>query len=54
MYRQAVLKEAFAKFHAFTSLKQASERIFDGPFISSDINVDMIKSSGYTVWLLIV
>lgn len=41
VYRQAVLKEAFAKYHMFTSLKQVSERIFDGPFGSN------LKTSDY-------
>lgn len=43
VYRQAVLKEAFAKFHAFTSLKQASERIFDGPFGSNLKTADYVE-----------
>lgn len=41
VYRQAVLKEAFTKYHTFTSLKQISERIFDGPFGSN------LKTSDY-------
>lgn len=41
VYRQAVLKKAFAKYHTFTSLKQVSERIFDGPFGSN------LKTSDY-------
>ncbi len=32
VYRQAVLKEAFEGFANYTSLKDISERVFDGPF----------------------
>lgn len=35
VYRQAVLKEAFEPYHEYVSLKQISERIFDGPFGSN-------------------
>lgn len=35
VYRQAVLNEAFEPYHEYVSLKQISERIFDGPFGSN-------------------
>lgn len=43
VYRQAVLKEAFAKYHTFTPLKQVSERIFDGPFGSNLKTADYVE-----------
>lgn len=42
VYRQAVLKEAFDKYHDFVPLGQISERIFDGPFGSH------LKTADYT------
>ena len=42
VYRQAVLKEAFDKYHDFVPLGQVSERIFDGPFGSH------LKTADYT------
>ena len=42
VYRQAVLKEAFDKYHDFVPLGQLSERIFDGPFGSH------LKTADYT------
>lgn len=43
VYRQAVLKEAFSKYHTFTSLKQISERVFDGPFGSNLKTADYVE-----------
>ena len=42
VYRQAVLKEAFAKYHSFDSLGHISERIFDGPFGSNLKTADYV------------
>ncbi len=42
VYRQAVLKDAFAGLDTFVSLQSISERIFDGPFGSN------LKTSDYT------
>ena len=42
VYRQAVLKEAYNKYHDFVPLGQISERIFDGPFGSH------LKTADYT------
>lgn len=42
VYRQAVLRDAFAGLDTFVSLQSISERIFDGPFGSN------LKTSDYT------
>ena len=43
VYRQAVLKKAFAKYHTFDSLIHVSERIFDGPFGSHLKTADYVN-----------
>lgn len=44
VYRQAVLKEAFAKFTDYTTLASISTRIFDGPFGTNLKTADYVSA----------